>query len=240
MKPQSITCLLTVLLAVVLAGCASAPRRVSVTSSPAVRYEVEPGRDAATIADMRAAPAPAVPELVAATKPATDRSRLLAQGFIPIGHASLRGDETAARSDAVRQGQAVGAERILFYAPTAQDGPAPASGTTAGEWLASYYVRFQLPFGATFRDLNSKETQQLDRAGVRIGSVINGTPAAKANLLAGDVVVSLDGTPIRSRSEFRSMLRVHAGHAVVLGIIRNGGPLDRTIRLGVAPTVGGH
>ncbi len=218
-----------------LAACAGAPRLTSMESKPAGGYEAEAGRDAAMIAEMRAAPAPAEPALVVGKNPSVDRSHLLAQGFVPIGHAHFAGDESSARNAALRLGREVGADRILLHAPSAPDDSPPAQDARESAWQVTYYVRFQLPFGATFRDLAAKERQTMGHAGVRIGSVVNGTPAARANLLAGDVIIALDGKAVSDHVQFRSMLRANAGRKVTLAIIRNGETLDRMVRLGITP-----
>ncbi|NCT67990.1 MAG: PDZ domain-containing protein [Rhodanobacteraceae bacterium] len=217
-----------------LGGCATLPPPTppgappAAPSIPGVRYEAEPGRDAATIAALRAAPPPAQPELAPGTTPLGDHNRLAAQGYVRIGRALLHGSEAEARADALRQSQQVGADRVALYAP----GTDPAAPRE--DWLAIYYVRFQLPFGATFRDLRADERATLGAAGgVQIGSVIGGTPAARANLRPGDFVLALDGQPVADRAAFQALLKRHAGHGVTLTIVRNGETLQRVVRLGV-------
>ncbi|MGE5243718.1 MAG: S1C family serine protease [Betaproteobacteria bacterium] len=55
--------------------------------------------------------------------------------------------------------------------------------------------------------------------GVLVAAVREGSPAARAGLTAGDVITSVDGTPVRSRSELVRGLR--DGDAVTLGIVRD-------------------
>jgi membrane-associated protease RseP (regulator of RpoE activity) len=210
-----------------LAGCASAPPRSAsekTPSTPTASYQAEPGRDAATVARMRASPAPVTPEMTPGNTPSGDHGRLIAQGFVLIGTGHFGGPEAAARADALQQGLRVGAERVLLYAsPSAPD----------GGWTATYYVRFRLPFGATFRDLHPKEraTLRVD-GGVAIGTVIGGTPASRADLIAGDFVLKIDAKAIADRVAFQSLLKAHTGHAVTLTIVRNGETLQREVRLG--------
>lgn len=214
----------------VLAGCASVP--YGARRSPPNGYEPESGRDATAVAEMRAAPAPATPAVEQGGSPAADRARLLAQRQVVIGHAYFPGEESAARNAAVDQGRRVGADRILLYPPSAPANAAAMPDSHDGAWQAMFYVRFQLPFGASFRDLGGAEKQKFDH-GVRIGSVVAGTPASRANLLSGDVVVALDGKAIENRSQFRAVLHAKAGHTVTLAIVRNGETLDRPVRLGI-------
>jgi len=212
-----------------LAGCVAGPTVYQPSSKPLPpeetgSYQTEPGREPALVADLRAAPPPAQPEIGEGKSLAADEKRLRAQSYMHIGTSHFAASDTDAHAKAERQARSVGADRAIFY---------PAS---TGDLVVAYYVRFKLPFGATFRDLNATEKQAMNRGGVRIGSVVNGTPASKANLLSGDIVVSLDGKPVGSRGEFQSMLRANAGRAVTLGVVRNGETINRMVRLGLVPT----
>jgi membrane-associated protease RseP (regulator of RpoE activity) len=229
------TLLATPILLGLLTGCASvthAPgesRETPPSNLPARAlgspYVADPGRDAATIAAMRAAPAPANPEVMRGHNGFSDSNRLAAQGFVRIGHAGYDGDEAGARDAATRQAQQVGADRVMLYAS--------ADGAPANRWSADYYVHFKLPFGATFRDLRAEERATAGGDGVAIGSVIGGTPASRANLLAGDIVLKFDGQPVGNRGAFQGLLKAHAGRPVTLTILRNGDTLQRVVRLGI-------
>lgn len=218
-----IPALLAVLL---LAGCASAPQRdITEPAAPGSRYVVETGREPARVAEMRAAPAPEQAVIEGGKSRSGDHRRLAAKGLVSIGTGYFPGAEPEARGAAIEQGRVVGADHILLYPPTAED---------ADDWVAIYYVRFQLPFGATFRDLREGERKGAAAAGgVVLGSIVGGTPASRANLLAGDIVVKCDGKAIADRSAFQAMLRSRAGHPVTLRLVRNGESLDRVVRLGV-------
>ena len=222
-----------------LGGCASVNLTAPSGTPPVVangRYDVESGRDAATVAELRAAPAPAQPELSPGKDRIGDRRQLAAKGFVHIGTAYFPDTDSHARDDALRQGQSVGADKVLLYAPAPN-----ADATGVGEWVATYYVHFQLPFGATFRDLRSAERSALDNSGgVVIGAVIGGTPASRANLIAGDFVLKFDGKPVTDRTQFTNLLKRNAGHRVTLTVVRNGVTLKREVRLGVIPGADGH
>jgi hypothetical protein len=218
-----------------LAGCASVQRSAVIEPSvPSHRYEIEPGRDAATVTEMRAAPYATSAEIALGKNPTGDAGRLAAQGFVRIGTGHTPGAEADARDDATQQGQRVGAEKILLYPPSAT-GAASASPVSDEEWLALYFVRFKLPFGATFRDLRAQERTQLadgGSGGVAIGSVIGGTPASRANLVTGDIVLAVDGKAIADRAAFQAMLKANAGRSVKLTIVRNGETAVRVVKLG--------
>jgi hypothetical protein len=229
----------------VLTGCANLPypdatRAPPDASSDAEHYEAEAGRDAAFVARMRAAPPPEEPDVRDGGSPAGDLRLLNGQGFVRIGTGRFRADDPAARERAETLGREVGADKVLLYRTPATESPERSAGNainatsaTDTELRAVYFVRLRLPFGATFRDLESAERARLgDRGGVRIGSVIGNSPASEANLRAGDFVLALDGEPIRGKADFRERLEARAGQRVNLTVNRNGADMQRMVRLG--------
>jgi PDZ domain-containing protein len=216
-----------------LAGCATAPGPVyspypkPLPPAETGNYQAEPGREPALVADLRAAPPPAVPEISEGKSLASDEKRLRAQSYMHVGTSHFPASDTEARAKAERQAKNVGADRVIFY---------PAS---TGEVVVAYYVRFKLPFGATFRDLRPAEMSELGTGGgVAIGSVIDDSPAARANLLTGDIVLKCDDRAIIDRADFQSRLRAKAGHPVTLTIVRNGETIQRVVRLGAMANSG--
>ena len=99
-------------------------------------------------------------------------------------------------------------------------GPA-ASGATA--FLDSVIPK-ALYVGA---DVNPVRTQLADYFGVKSGtgllveSVDYQSPAARAGLKAGDVVVKVDSQQMTSRSDWLKAIRNHRGHQVQLTVMRN-------------------
>lgn len=66
--------------------------------------------------------------------------------------------------------------------------------------------------------------------GVLIRSVRAGTPAQRAGLKAGDVIVKLDGAPVKSVSRLRDQLNEKRDQkTVTLGILRKGSALDVSV-----------
>ncbi|MEO7431218.1 MAG: PDZ domain-containing protein [Dokdonella sp.] len=224
-----------------LSGCATVQRSGVIQPAAADRrYEIESGRDATMVAEMRAAPVTAPAEITLGRNPTGDAARLAAQGFVKIGTGHTPGAESDARDEAMKRALVVGAEKVLLYPPEATDnGPTNALG---GDWIALYFVRFKLPFGATFRDLRPQERAQggdnVKSGGIAIGSVIGGTPASRANLRAGDIVIAVDGKSIADRTSFQSMLKASAGRSVKLTLVRNGETLVRVVKLGTMREAG--
>lgn len=63
--------------------------------------------------------------------------------------------------------------------------------------------------------------QQPDNSSLKVISPIDDTPAAKAGILAGDLIIAIDGKPI-SAIEATEPLRGKAGSKVILTIVREG------------------
>jgi serine protease Do len=66
-----------------------------------------------------------------------------------------------------------------------------------------------------------------DGKGVLVREVRTGTPAEKAGLMAGDVIIKLDGKPVRTLQELREGLRSASGDKPVnIGILRKGSEMN--------------
>jgi hypothetical protein len=211
-----------VLAIILLAGCARIARPPGPPPTPATRYEIVQGRNAQLVARLRAAPAPAQPEVNEGHSQQGDENILRVQGYvlIGVGHFVER-DPARARDQAERKGREVGADKVFIY--TAKEDAALA---------ATYYVRLHLPFGANFRDLTAEERDRLGAPGVQIGEVVGGTPAAKANLLDGDFVLKFNHQPVLDKPSFQGLLEQHMGQRVTLTIRRDGTTIERVVRLG--------
>jgi serine protease Do len=66
-----------------------------------------------------------------------------------------------------------------------------------------------------------------ERVGVLVNDVIDGSPAEKADMKRGDIILSLEGVPISSPSEYRDALGEYTtGDTLKLGIFRKGRELS--------------
>ncbi len=194
-------------------------------------FEPIAGRGAEVIASLRAEPAPVRPQIVEGRNTLGDQRALAARGFVHVGNGRYASGDPMAESDAIALGTRIGADQVLLYRRHESD-------TGSSGFLAMYYVKFKLLFGATFRNLTATERAALDGAsGVEIGSIVGGTPAAQANLLAGDIVTQFNGKSFRDRVEFQELLKSEAGKPVTLSLRRNGLTMDRVVQLGAMPPI---
>ncbi len=69
----------------------------------------------------------------------------------------------------------------------------------------------------------SGQNPTLGRAGALVVDVVQGSPAWEGGLMPGDLVVSVDGSPILGMSELAAKIRITSpGTRVEIGVIRNG------------------
>lgn len=97
---------------------------------------------------------------------------------------------------------------------------------------AVYFIRQRFSLGTFTRDLNDAERRAMQtNKGAVVRLVADATPAFHEDILAGDVVVTLDGEPVLSSDHFNQRLRQLRGQQVRLGLLRAGQPLEKTLRL---------
>jgi len=94
--------------------------------------------------------------------------------------------------------------------------------------------------GITYQDVDPQISSALNLSttdGVVVTQVEPGTPAAKAGLQEGDVILVFDGQKIDQDHSLSSMLfNRKAGETVKLSILREGKSIQVTVTLGVRPS----
>jgi serine protease Do len=94
--------------------------------------------------------------------------------------------------------------------------------------------------GVSIQDVDQElsTTMKLPIArGILIADVQNGSPASKAGLRRGDVIVKVDGQPVASSGEFRNAIAsAGANRNVSLELYRDGKPVTLSAALGESPS----
>jgi putative serine protease PepD len=73
-------------------------------------------------------------------------------------------------------------------------------------------------------------------AGARVDSIRAGSPASKAGLRSGDVIVAANGTKVASANQLTAVVAEHQpGDALRLTVERNGSSLEVDVTLGTRP-----
>lgn len=97
---------------------------------------------------------------------------------------------------------------------------------------AVYFVKVRPHFGAVCGPINDELRARLQtNAGVLIKVIVTGSPAARADILPGDVILTMDGRRVDSWEDLNAYLKSHYGEAVTFGIDRNGTELKKTVNL---------
>jgi len=114
-----------------------------------------------------------------------------------------------------RLGQA--AERPVFARVTEMRPPGAATGSTGGGYGAYF---------GSIPDFGHSEN------GVKFADVRDGSPAAKAGLKAGDIMIEFDGRPIKNLYDFTYALRGKSpGQQVEVRVLRENKPLSARVTL---------
>lgn len=101
------------------------------------------------------------------------------------------------------------------------------------DFLAVYLVKVRQAFGAFYRNLNPQESQDAGSVnGVVLTVVVHGSSAATAGFLPGDLVRTVDGSPVADVQEFNTYLKQKQGQRVTITVKRNGRTIDLPLTLG--------
>lgn len=77
-----------------------------------------------------------------------------------------------------------------------------------------------------------KQVLDENAGGIEVAAVVAGSPAEKAGMLAGDVIVQLNGTPVSGGQEFvRSIQGTTPGSIVNIKVLRNNAGMNITARI---------
>ncbi|MGH7654476.1 MAG: PDZ domain-containing protein, partial [Gemmatimonadaceae bacterium] len=117
--------------------------------------------------------------------------------------------------------------------------PITLAKTVMDDIIAHGHVRRAI-LGAAILDLTPDDAAAAklkDIAGVKIESFLDGSPAEKAGMEPGDIVIKIDGKPADRVSTLQRMIRSHQpGDVVDLEVVRYGDHKDFKVKLIEAPT----
>jgi membrane-associated protease RseP (regulator of RpoE activity) len=101
---------------------------------------------------------------------------------------------------------------------------------------AGFFRKRSFIFGARWVPLDTNQRQQLQRnTGLVVVIVVDGTPAFLANILPGDILLTIDGQQITTDENFRTQTNARAGKKVSIGLLRNGKEMTIEMELGLPP-----
>ncbi len=142
-----------------------------------------------------------------------------------------------------RSGRLVGINTAIYSDSGANGGIGFAIPVKTAERVAESLIgggEVEHPFlgiiGQTVDEQTAKEETLTVSEGALVVDLTPGTNAAKSGIKKGDVVVSLDDTPIRSMDDLILQVRKHAvGDSVEIGIVRDGKEITIKMTVGSKP-----
>jgi hypothetical protein len=100
------------------------------------------------------------------------------------------------------------------------------------DYGALYFIKKHYVFGVNFRDPNDDERRTLQsNKGVYVTSVVNGSPAFKADVLVGDMIVAIDGAAVYGHQGCSDLLGQKRGRTVEVAIVRGDHSLTKSVAL---------
>ena len=100
------------------------------------------------------------------------------------------------------------------------------------DYGAVFFVKRRFVLGVFTRDLNDAERQEFQsNKGVVVRLVADSTPAFEADILVGDIIMSIDGSSVSGAKALNDQLRERRGKVVTLSIVRKGQRIDKSVQL---------
>ena len=100
------------------------------------------------------------------------------------------------------------------------------------DYAAVYFFKARVTLGAVVRDMNDDERQSLQtNKGVVVRLVVDGSPAFDSDILVGDVIAEIVGTPLASPRDYGELLGRNRGKQVTIVLIRRGQRIEKSVQL---------
>jgi len=98
------------------------------------------------------------------------------------------------------------------------------------DFTAVYFVKRRAHLGVFYGVIDAATRSRLQtNAGVLISVVADGSPATRADVLPGDIILTIDGERVDGQEPFNAQIKERLGREVVLGIDRNGTHLEKRL-----------
>jgi serine protease Do len=98
--------------------------------------------------------------------------------------------------------------------------------------------------GVGIQEIDANRARALklpEEAGVEVTRIAPDSPAEKAGIKTGDVIIQYNGERVEGMDQFSRMVReTPAGHEVKIGIIRNGSPQTIAVKIVARPAISGQ
>ena len=100
------------------------------------------------------------------------------------------------------------------------------------DFSAEYFVKRKVRFGVFYGVIDAPTRGRFQtNAGVLMKTVVDGSPAARADIFPGDIVLTVDGERVDGNEALNRLLKDRLGRDVLLGIDRNGTHVEKTVAI---------
>lgn len=98
------------------------------------------------------------------------------------------------------------------------------------DFAAVYFVRWRYHLGIQYGVIDPATRQRLQtNAGALAKLVVDDSAAARADILPGDIILTIDGERVEGPQGLNAQLKDRRGREVVLGIDRNGSRVEKRV-----------
>jgi hypothetical protein len=98
------------------------------------------------------------------------------------------------------------------------------------DFNAVYFIKRRVRLGVIYGVIDAATRTRLQtNAGALINVVVDGSPAARADILPGDIILAIDGERVDGGEAVNSQLKERLGREVVFGIDRNGVRIEKKV-----------
>lgn len=189
------------------------------------------------------------PKIYASNHKDEDNIKMLEDGYDLAGTSAFEAPEGVPADLALAQAKAVKADVVLIYSKYGSKQSSLSkievikeAAKTTGEidesvlkddgelfkYYASYWVKLPMPtFGLhviKLRQKSNKNEDFTDVSGLKVLAVIKGSPADKAGLLRGDVLLKMGQLPLQQPDQLFAAVKTYQGQAVEIAYERDGEP----------------
>jgi len=99
------------------------------------------------------------------------------------------------------------------------------------DYVATFWAKRSAPpvLGVIMSELTTQQRQEYERnTGVHVDVVIRNSPAYRADIVPGDIIIALNGSPIHNCTHLQSQTNLRAGSEVTITVLRKSG--EKTLK----------
>ena len=104
------------------------------------------------------------------------------------------------------------------------------------DFVAMFFAKGAYHFGSIVEDVDEQTRKRLGtNAGVKVSEVVEYTPAFRADIFPGDVILAVDEESVYSQEQYLSLIAKNYGRSVTLKIDRDGTQIEKSAEILASP-----